>query len=1033
MTSESKRKFSDLLKQAVPAGLRNVPPEPEPETKRLRTSSPGGSFALNSHMQQVSYNGTDTFTELILTEHNGLADNRATQNDASTVPSREFSVVSERPPESTVSPDHTSAPESTVSPNHTSVGQPESDSSQAPVHPIAATEEEEEPDSVDVPNQNRKRGLAEPKCDKPSSEGSETMHPIQRDEKGKAKEIQVSRKKPKVSGWDHIRTFVRPNFVRKQRSPLPEASSSKPRLISGPYPFPFVYPSPFPNTSTTPYAPGFLGNTFTASSQYPSHHASSLASSAPVLREPSQASDFFYASDADNDMHEDENITSTSPSSAPVLTEPSQAPDFFYASDADDDMHEDENIEITSSPPFRHRQHSGLSPPAPTPSLPNQSRSEDDNSPYVAAAMAEGIHASPENNIDKPIAQPKRPPRVHIEEVIDEDCILSFHQPSAPSSKSTHAQASSATPSSYPPSASPSHTAHQSSNATPSSHSPSASPSNTSHAQASCAGPTPAASSPSNTSHAQASCAGPTPTASSPSNSAGPTPAASSPSNTSHAQASCAGPTPTASSPSNSLHAQASCATPGSHLPSAPPLNTSHSQPSNATASSHPPKRKPMPLYVDVEDDDPMITSDLTELDDDRDRDGPTNAGPPHGDDDADAIIREEIKRLISTEVRTRHMQTKFLQLLNGPSPDLTKIMCMILLHLRPVRSLDPTGVILSGALSSNEKPNEQSPDSKASLPKRKQYRRTKHRPTSKVTLQASVRAETKELLNSTLVEGNLVSVDPRIIEKWERGTHCGPTIESFYLQLEGKKETTKKGAGTWTPWNKRATEVFVAYFCSLDGFQNCKPDTVARTFRAHLLNLREKYLAQSEDPLDPQRQDQERYERRLARRNRLLKVRVEAFQGIHSEIAALEQLSEAVLLLTAEAMSGDETAGDDRFFITKVAWRSKELANFLAHLSALHLCGRYLGNGKYQRGAFPRARERSSRPESIYERDAAPKGYPSNWYDHTWLHAHPMRLASVQPGEPVPLRLPSAVMNQAKRFLSVKTRKDKPLPLNNA
>ncbi|KAJ3756765.1 hypothetical protein EV360DRAFT_84661 [Lentinula raphanica] len=989
MASESKRKFSDLLKQAAPVGLREAPPEPEPETKRLRTTSPelhstgqsGFVVDQGSDEQTTQDDASSSQHTVVAVESvpNGVsASSRAEGVAASAMPpSYEPSATSEPPSESTVSPVHlsggqsefslppshptyppivvssspaegvatstvplcqsssaTSEPpsESTVSPDRHSASQSDSSMTPLPTRPIVAEEDEDEdegPEFLDDPNQNRKRVLSEFNCDKPSND------------KGKAK---ASAKKARVSGWDHIRTFVRPTSVQKQRSALPEASTSKPRLIDGPYPFPFVYPSPLSNTSQTLYAHSVLGNTIAS------------------FRSPSPSA-----------------------LNASALTEPSQSPDFFYASDADDDVHEADNIK-----------HARLPSPVPAPSMPSTCHSNDDSTPDHTTAMDVDVHLVPENDHGEPVALPRRPPRVHIEEVIDEDYRMDQNRSTAPSSNFTYAQPSNA------PSASPSNTSHiQASSATSSSHPPKRPP--RVHVEE-------VVDEDHNLNQNQPSAP------------------------SSNSQASSATPSghPPSAPPSN---AQASSATPSGHLPSAPPSNMSHTQATNdaqatnVTASRHSSKRKPMPLYVDVEDDDPIITSDLTELDDNLDG-RPTESGPSHGNDDADAIIREEIKHLISTEVRTRHMQTKFLQLLNGPNPDLTKIMCMILLHLRPVRSLDPTGVILGGAIS--EKPDDQSPDLKASLPKRKQYHKTKHRPTSRVTLQASVRAETKELLNSTLVEGNLVSVDPRIIEKWERGTHRGPTVESFYLELEGKKEATKKGAGTWTPWNKRATEVFVAYFCSLDGFQNCKPDIVARTFRAHLLNLREKYLAQNSDPLDPQRQDQERYERRLARRNRLLKVRVEAFQGIHSEIAALEKLAEAIILLTAEAMSGDETAGEDRFFITKVAWRSKELENFLAHLSALHLCGRYIGNGKYQRGAFPRARERSSRPESIYERDAAPKGYPSNWYDHTWLHAHPMRLASVQPTEPVPLCLPSAVMNQAKRFLSVKTRKDKPLPLNN-
>lgn len=146
----------------------------------------------------------------------------------------------------------------------------------------------------------------------------------------------------------------------------------------------------------------------------------------------------------------------------------------------------------------------------------------------------------------------------------------------------------------------------------------------------------------------------------------------------------------------------------------------------------------------------------------------------------------------------------------------------------------------------------------------------------------------------------------------------------------------------------------------------------------------------------------------------KLLTRRIEAFYQVHPSLAKLDELAEVITLLTAEAISGDETAdGSSRhkYFITKVEWRSKELSDFLGYLTALHLCGRYIGNGKFQKGAFPKARYASTRPESIYDKDVAPKHLPINWYDPKWLKVHPMRVKAIQPAKAVPLTLPAPVL----------------------
>ncbi|KAJ3738448.1 hypothetical protein EV360DRAFT_90549 [Lentinula raphanica] len=348
MESKSKRKFSDLLKQAVPVGLREVPPEQEPETKRLRTTSP--ELLSTGQTGFVVDQGPDdhiTPNDAPSSQHAAVAvesvpvvvsaSSHVEGFASTTVPLYESSTTSELPSESTVSPDHLSVGqyESSLLPSivaeedrdkgpdsldvrstvplygSSATSEPPSKSTVSPNHlsessflPSIVAEEDKDkgPDSLDVPNQNGKRVLSESESDETSNKESETMQAVKPDEKGKA-----STKKARVSGWDHIRTFVRPTFVQKQRMPLPEASSSKPRLFHGPYPFPFIYQSPLLSTAQTLHA------------------------------------------------------TSASPSNMSILEEPTHAPNFFYASDADDDIHEAENIDNASSSSFRHRHHSGLS------------------------------------------------------------------------------------------------------------------------------------------------------------------------------------------------------------------------------------------------------------------------------------------------------------------------------------------------------------------------------------------------------------------------------------------------------------------------------------------------------------------------------------------------------------------------------------------------------------------------------------------------------------------------------------------------
>jgi hypothetical protein len=118
---------------------------------------------------------------------------------------------------------------------------------------------------------------------------------------------------------------------------------------------------------------------------------------------------------------------------------------------------------------------------------------------------------------------------------------------------------------------------------------------------------------------------------------------------------------------------------------------------------------------------------------------------------------------------------------------------------------------------------------------------------------------------SSTPVKSKIPSINPWKIKDWKDGKHSGPTVDAFYLQLEGK--------GIWTTWNKRATEVFVDHFISTlevaEEKNKFKPVLVEQAFRAHLPNLKAKYKLQNPGTA-PEKKAQDHYERQLARRKRV-------------------------------------------------------------------------------------------------------------------------------------------------------------------
>ncbi|KAJ8085746.1 hypothetical protein PM082_004564 [Marasmius tenuissimus] len=248
-----------------------------------------------------------------------------------------------------------------------------------------------------------------------------------------------------------------------------------------------------------------------------------------------------------------------------------------------------------------------------------------------------------------------------------------------------------------------------------------------------------------------------------------------------------------------------------------------------------------------------------------------------------------------------------------------------------------------------------------------------------------------------------ITSVTPQQRIAFEQGRASGPTQVAFGLDLCSKKR--------WTKWNKRAADVFVEYYTSLEDNEEVDESVVRETFRTYLKTLQDRYfnLHPTEAMLQERLED-----RRNARRRRRCEIRLEQLFLRNQMYSGpgWQGLMPAYDSLTPEMMSGDETDVEDntKFIKTRVIWRSKELEDFLHLLSALYIASQYLNNGKYSPGEFPAPREDSQRPDSIYQQ--APIGLPINWYDEIWLNAEPHRLASLRVKPPLKLVIPSDHLN---------------------
>ena len=92
---------------------------------------------------------------------------------------------------------------------------------------------------------------------------------------------------------------------------------------------------------------------------------------------------------------------------------------------------------------------------------------------------------------------------------------------------------------------------------------------------------------------------------------------------------------------------------------------------------------------------------------------------------------------------------------------------------------------------------------------------------------------------------------------------------------------------------------------------------------------------------------------------------------------------------LGTDGMSIDEVscqqAGQVRYKIRGVTWRSAELRDFLRALDAIHLSTHFTPAGKRLPGTLPRVRY-TPKVQSFIQPDPPPLRLPKNFYDDDWL-----------------------------------------------
>ncbi|KAH7881586.1 uncharacterized protein C8R40DRAFT_1065231 [Lentinula edodes] len=368
--------------------------------------------------------------------------------------------------------------------------------------------------------------------------------------------------------------------------------------------------------------------------------------------------------------------------------------------------------------------------------------------------------------------------------------------------------------------------------------------------------------------------------------------------------------------------------------------------------------------------------------------------------------LRTELESLINNNVKSVSMKSHFRSQMNQHPFDKTKI-----------RSLLDSCYHYVGVLT-NCNPPPPSPDIPVDTshlhtsPKPKLYKPPQHRPQSKVDLAEYIRYEMGVLLGRVndqndpeFVARPLSTVPSTTIDSWRRGGTDGPTLENFILQLcDGKH----------THWNKAAAQVFSIYIRSKEEYKDYAIKSVQEAFFAHLSQLKKDFELQGR-PKTIDEKDSEQRMRRMRRRNAELHRRISSLKTILARypIHISKELHEMHKYITVECISGDESepgpeaTSDKIYYRTNRAWISQQFADFLYLLRAWHIGSRYLGGGKYSNGRFPHPRYPSSRPESMFDSDIAPRGLPRNWYNPAWLMRNPSRMEILAVGPDVPLTLP--------------------------
>ncbi|KAF9039790.1 hypothetical protein BJ165DRAFT_1530814 [Panaeolus papilionaceus] len=331
--------------------------------------------------------------------------------------------------------------------------------------------------------------------------------------------------------------------------------------------------------------------------------------------------------------------------------------------------------------------------------------------------------------------------------------------------------------------------------------------------------------------------------------------------------------------------------------------------------------------------------------------------------------------------------------------------------------------------------------------------------PTKKRKKNTTMKRNSGRVRTARLVREHMVTVMNRTRDAWGRLSDIssvprgqvlvfntngenGPSIINCQFFLE-KEDIDDCLASAATKWNECARKHFKSTFYQKHPEETSNTKEVDSCFQVHLEYLKDVFSKQHTQSRSSKMTATQK-NRRIGRRRDCCSRRIEGL-GAHARNPNIKRLHRfAKENLTWDVCSGDESSSegckarkDDPRYITTLTWRAKAVRTFMGHLDLLYLSLRYPDGENPTPGKFPVQRlhpltltpPAAARMEKAHD-DVVP-GLPINFYCEEWLKEQtPEQIAKLHAVEAVDLTIPDEILDIARRYIPVTSRKGKPLPM---